>query len=41
MHSKNVVKDLTGFYELKPEVVICDMHPDYVSTRFAEEMFPK
>lgn len=38
---KNVISDLTGFYELKPGRIICDMHPDYVSTRYAESMKEK
>jgi hydrogenase maturation protein HypF len=33
---KNVIYDLTNFYELKPAKVIADKHPDYVSTKFAE-----
>lgn len=38
---KNVVSDITGFYELKPGTVICDMHPDYVSTRYADDLKEK
>jgi len=38
---KNVVSDLTAFYELKPDRVICDMHPDYLSTRYADGMKEK
>lgn len=26
------------FYEIKPDIVACDLHPDYASTRFAEKM---
>jgi hydrogenase maturation protein HypF len=32
-----VVKSFEKLYEFKPEKVICDSHPDYVSTRFAEK----
>jgi Hydrogenase maturation factor len=24
--------------EIKPELVACDRHPDYLSTRYAEEL---
>ncbi len=34
---QRVAADLVGLYELKPEAVACDLHPDYVSTRFADE----
>ncbi len=33
---KNVIGDLESFYELKPERVICDLHPDYISTKYSE-----
>jgi hydrogenase maturation protein HypF len=33
-----VIKDLENFYEAKPDIVICDLHPDYVSTRYAESL---
>lgn len=31
------VKDLTKFYSIEPEYTVCDLHPDYVSTQFAEK----
>ncbi len=33
---KRVINDLESFYELKPQRVICDMHPDYTSTKYSE-----
>jgi len=35
---KKVVTDIENFYELKPEMVICDEHPDYISTKFSETL---
>ncbi len=32
-----VVKSFEKLYEFKPAKIVCDMHPDYVSTRFAEK----
>jgi len=29
--------DLPLLYEKQPEVVVCDLHPDYLSTKYAEE----
>ncbi len=33
-----VIADLIRLYELRPEAVTCDAHPDYLSTRHAEKM---
>jgi hydrogenase maturation protein HypF len=33
-----VIKSFEKLYEFKPEKVICDSHPDYASTRFAEKL---
>jgi hydrogenase maturation protein HypF len=33
---KNAVADLEGVYALDVQAVVCDLHPDYLSTRFAE-----
>ncbi len=35
---KRVINDIRSFYELTPERVICDMHPDYISTKYAETL---
>ena len=35
---KKVITDLETFYELKPELVVCDEHPDYISTKFSESL---
>jgi hydrogenase maturation protein HypF len=30
------VQDMLAFFQTQPEVVACDLHPDYASTRYAE-----
>ena len=35
---ENVLDDLTRLYEIVPEVVGCDLHPDYLSTKKAREL---
>lgn len=35
---EEAVRHLTGILEVEPEWVACDLHPDFLSTRFAEEM---
>lgn len=35
---KNVINDLEDFYEIKPSQIVCDLHPDYISTRYAKEL---
>jgi hydrogenase maturation protein HypF len=35
-HFTETVNEMLDFYSLKPDAVICDMHPDYGSTRFAK-----
>ena len=32
------IRDFMKFYDVKPEYVVCDLHPDYVSTQFAESI---
>ena len=32
---RNVVADLQRLYEASPDVIACDSHPDYLSTRYA------
>ncbi len=33
---RRAIEDLVDFFAVKPEVVACDLHPDYASTREAE-----
>ncbi|MEO0114830.1 MAG: carbamoyltransferase HypF [candidate division WOR-3 bacterium] len=33
---KRVIDSFESLYEFKPKKIICDLHPDYLSTRFAE-----
>ena len=35
---RDAVKDLCSLYGFKPQVVACDLHPDYASTRFAASL---
>lgn len=35
---KKVINDISSFYELKPEVVICDAHPDYISSKYSDSL---
>ena len=35
---RHTVKHLSGILEIQPEIVACDLHPDYLSTRFAEDL---
>ncbi len=35
---RRAVDDLCGLYGLAPEIVACDLHPDYFSTRHAESL---
>jgi hydrogenase maturation protein HypF len=34
---RRTVSDLTAFLDVRPEIVACDLHLDYASTRLAEE----
>lgn len=33
---ERAIEDLCRLYSFKPEAVVCDLHPDYASTRWAE-----
>lgn len=33
----HTILHLSGILEIRPEVIACDLHPDYLSTRFAEQ----
>ncbi|KXK53356.1 MAG: acylphosphatase [Chlorobi bacterium OLB5] len=35
---KNVINDIKTFYELKPDIAVCDMHPDYISAKFSDSL---
>jgi hydrogenase maturation protein HypF len=35
---RRVIADFEQFYEINPAVIASDLHPDYVSTRFAREL---
>ena len=35
---QRAIEDLVNFFAVKPEVVACDLHPDYASTREAESL---
>jgi hydrogenase maturation protein HypF len=32
------VSDLIDFFQAKPDAIVCDLHPDYASTRYAEQL---
>jgi hydrogenase maturation protein HypF len=38
---KKVTNDLQSFYEIKPAAVVCDSHPDYVSSKYAKEHYSR
>jgi hydrogenase maturation protein HypF len=35
---ERTVEDMVRFFDVRPEIVACDMHPDYASTRIAERL---
>ena len=35
---ERTARDLTRFFEARPDVVACDLHPDYASSRIAEKL---
>lgn len=38
---RRVVTDLQHLYETSPEMIACDMHPDYLSTKYAAGLLAK
>ena len=34
---RNVIDDLKKLYDVSPGIIACDAHPDYLSTKFAEQ----
>ena len=35
---RHAIDDLLDFFQAKPDAVVCDLHPDYASTRHAESL---
>ncbi len=35
---EKTVRDLVRFFDVRPEVIACDLHPDFASTRLAERL---
>jgi len=35
---RKIATDLQNFYEAKPDIIACDLHPDYSSTTYAREL---
>jgi hydrogenase maturation protein HypF len=35
---RRAIEDLTNFFAVKPDLIACDLHPDYASTREAESL---
>lgn len=38
---QEAIKRLIGVFKFEPEIVACDLHPDYLSTHYAEEFSQK
>lgn len=38
---KESIENLEKIFRVNPEIIACDLHPDYLSTQFAEEMGAK
>ena len=36
---ENVIEDFKSFYQVQPQKIIADMHPDYISTKYAKNNF--
>ncbi|MBN1974813.1 MAG: carbamoyltransferase HypF [Sedimentisphaerales bacterium] len=37
-HYINSIEHLAGLFEVKPEIVVCDLHPGYMSTQYAHSL---
>ena len=35
---QTTIKSLSSIYDFQPEVVVCDIHPDYLSSQFAQQL---
>ncbi len=35
---KNVINNFKKIYDFQPQSVVCDLHPDYLSTQFAQQL---
>ncbi|MGI0480521.1 carbamoyltransferase HypF [Geminocystis sp. CENA526] len=35
---KNTIKNLSDIYDFTPDLIVCDAHPNYFSTQYAEEL---
>ena len=35
---RRAIDDLVGFFQVAPDVVVCDLHPDYASTQHAQRL---
>ncbi len=35
---RRAVADVVDFFQVRPQALACDLHPDYASTRYAEEL---
>ena len=38
---RRAIDDLVGFFNVTPDAIACDLHPDYASTRHAEQLSAK
>jgi len=36
-HYENMIAHFERFFEIRPQALVCDLHPDYLSTHYAEE----
>jgi len=38
---KKIIRDFKNIYKIKPEGIVCDAHPEYITTKFAENIATK